>query len=310
MTPEELAELRRTRYNATVVSLRKVHSDLLVLRVRPDFPRPVHKPGQYCTLGLGFWEPRFPGTQEETLVPGEESKVAKRAYSISCSILGANSELEDIDKTDWLEFYIVLVRSSDKPKVPVLTPRLFMLREGDRLSIGEKITGHYNLDPVQPGDTVIFLSTGTGEAPHNYMLWQLLKRGHTGKILSACCVRYRRDLAYLDVHSELMKRCSNYTYLSLTTREAESVDQKVYIQDVIQSGQLEERIGHKLDRERTHVYLCGNPKMIGVPGKDQATGQRFYPQPLGVIEIMEKRGFNVDQPQAKIKGNIHFEEYW
>jgi len=28
-------------------------------------------------------------------------------------------------------------------------------------------------DPVQPGDAVLFLSTGTGEAPHNYMLWEL-----------------------------------------------------------------------------------------------------------------------------------------
>ena len=60
-------------------------------------------------------------------------------------------------------------------------PRLFMLRgEGDRLNIGEKITGHYTLEHVKPGDTVLFLGTGTGEAPHNYMTWELLKNGHTG----------------------------------------------------------------------------------------------------------------------------------
>ena len=67
-----------------------------------------------------------------------------------------------------------------------------MLREGDRLFLGEKITGHFTLDPVQPDDTVVFLATGTGEAPHNYMLWELLRRGHRGRILSACCVRYRQ----------------------------------------------------------------------------------------------------------------------
>jgi len=50
--------------------------------------------------------------------------------------------------------------------------------------------------------------------------------------------------------------------------------------------------------------------MIGVPEKDKATGQRVYPQPLGVIEILERRGFQADQPQIKIKGNVHFEEYW
>jgi ferredoxin/flavodoxin---NADP+ reductase len=185
-----------------------------------------------------------------------------------------------------------------------------MLREGDRLYLGEKITGHFTLDPVKPGDTVIFLATGTGEAPHNYMLWELLRRGHEGRILSACCVRYRRDLAYLALHEELMRRYPRYTYLSLTTREAETVQHKVYIQDLIASGQLEERLGQALDPARTHVFLCGNPKMIGVPEKDRETGERVYPQPTGVVELLEKRGFQCDQPQVKIKGNIHFEEYW
>jgi ferredoxin--NADP+ reductase len=282
----------------------------MIVRVRPDFPRPVHKPGQYCTLGMGNWEPRFPGCQEEALSDADEKRLARRAYSISCSVLGGNGELEDIDRTDWLEFYIVLVRDSEKEKPPALTPRLFMLREGDRLALGEKITGHYNLDAVQPGDSVIFLATGTGEAPHNYMLWDLLRRGHTGRILSACCVRYRRDLGYLSIQEELMRRYANYTYLSLTTREADTVGNKVYIQDLITSGQLEERLGQPLDPARSHVYLCGNPKMIGVPTKDRETGQRIYPQPPGVIEILERRGFQCDQPQVKIKGNIHFEEYW
>jgi ferredoxin--NADP+ reductase len=310
MTPEEITQLRRTRYNATIVSLRKVHSDLMIMRVRPDFPRPVHKPGQYSTLGMGFWEPRFPGVQPEELAPEDEGKLARRAYSISCSVLDDDHELLDIDRTDWLEFYIVLVRESDKKQAPALTPRLFLLREGDRLYLGEKITGHFTLDPVKPGDNVVFLATGTGEAPHNYLLWELLRRGHTGRLLSACCVRYRRDLGYVEIQEELMRRYSNYTYLALTTREAATVKHKVYIQDLITSGQLEERLGHPLDPARTHVYLCGNPKMIGAPVKDPNTGQRTYPQPTGVIEILEGRGFQLDQPQAKIKGNVHFEEYW
>jgi ferredoxin--NADP+ reductase len=310
MNPEEVAEQRRKRYNATVVGLRKMHSDLLILRVRPDFPLPAHKPGQYTTLGLGCWEPRCPGCQEETLQPGEELKLARRSYSISCPVLDETGQLLDRDRTGWLEFYIVLVRQASAEKPPLLTPRLFLLREGDRLVLGEKITGHYTLDPVQPGDTVLFLATGTGEAPHNYMLWELLRRGHTGRILSACCVRYRRDLGYLALHEELMRRYPNYQYLSLTTREADTVQHKVYIQDLITSGQLEEYLGQPLDPARTHVFLCGNPKMIGVPTKDRETGQWVYPQPLGVIEILQGRGFQVDQAALKLKGNVHFEEYW
>jgi ferredoxin--NADP+ reductase len=310
MTPEQTAELRRKHYNATLVWLRRSHSDLAVMRVRPDFPLPAHKPGQYCTLGLGNWEPRVPGCQDEHISDAEEMRLVRRAYSIGCSVLDEEGRLLDRTGVAWLEFYIVLVRDSEKEKPPALTPRLFLLNEGDRMALGEKITGHYNLDPVKPGDAVVFLSTGTGEAPHNYMLWELLRRGHEGRLLSACCVRYRRDLAYLAIHGELMRRYPNYTYLSLTTREADTVGHKVYIQDLITSGQLEERLGQPLDPARTHVYLCGNPKMIGVPSKDRETGQRVYPNPTGVVEILEQRGFATDQPQAKIKGEIHFEEYW
>jgi ferredoxin--NADP+ reductase len=138
----------------------------------------------------------------------------------------------------------------------------------------------------------------------------LLRRGHAGKILAACCVRYGRDLAYVPIHEVLMRRYPNYTYLSLTTREAQNAGQKVYIQDLITSGQLEERVGQALDPAATHVYLCGNPKMIGVSTTDKATGAKVYPQPPGVVEILEQRGFQLDQPSVKLKGNIHVEEYW
>jgi ferredoxin--NADP+ reductase len=310
MTPEQISDLRKQKYNATVSRLVKVHSDLLVMRVRPDYLLQAHKPGQYTALGLGYWEPRFPGSAEENLVPADLVKLARRSYSISCSVNDDEGDLLDRENADWLEFYIVLVRESEKAQPPALTPRLFLLQEGDRLFMGEKITGNFTLDPVKPDDSVVFLATGTGEAPHNYMLWDLLRRGHRGRILSACCVRYRRDLAYFDTHEKLMRRYSHYQYLPLTTREVETKDKKVYVQDLITSGQLEEQLGHSLDPQRMQVYLCGNPKMIGVPEKNRDTGERAYPQPPGVIEILEKRGFQTDQPSQKIKGNLHYEEYW
>jgi ferredoxin--NADP+ reductase len=310
MTAEDFAELRQRSYNATVVRLLKPNPDLMVMRVRPDYTLPAHKPGQYSTLGMGYWEPRHEGCQPETILDKDLGKVVKRAYSISCSVLDDGGNLLDRTNADWLEFYIVLVRDSDKEKPPALTPRLFLLGEGDRLFLGEKIAGHFTLDPVKPGDIVLFLATGTGEAPHNYMLWDLLRRGHQGRVLSACCVRYRRDLGYLPIQEELMRRYPNYTYLSLTTREADTIGRKVYIQDLITSGQLEEQLGQALDPDRTHVFLCGNPAMIGVPTKDPESGRWVYPEPLGAVEVLERRGFQVDRPQAKIKGNIHFEEYW
>lgn len=309
MTPDELADLRAKRYNATVVHLDKLHSDLLVMRVKPDFPRPAHQPGQYCTLGLGNWEPRVEGCQIEDLKPEELTKVVRRSYSLSCSIYSSPGTLRDLAADDWIEFYIVLVRENLEGRVPALTPRLFALKQGDRIQIGEKIVGHFTLHPVKPGDNVVFLGTGTGEAPHNFMLWELLSRGHTGKILSACCVRYSRDLGYLSTHQALMTQFPNYKYLPLTTREP-GLTKKMYIQDVIENGELETHLGAKLDPANTHVFLCGNPKMIGIPYKDKETGEWKYPEPTGVIEILERRGFKADNPATKTEGTIHFEKYW
>ncbi len=310
MTSDDIALARRQRYNATVVHLHKVHSDLMVLRVRPDFPRPAHKPGQYCTLGLGYWEPRTAGCQAEGLSDADRAKVVRRSYSISSSVESSPGVLRDVAQDDWIEFYVVLVREGDAGgRIPALTPRLFELKAGDRIQVGEKIVGHFTLDPVQPGDTVVFLGTGTGEAPHNHMLWELLRRGHTGRIVQACCVRYLRDLGYLDTHKRLMGQFPNYKYLPLATREA-GLSRKAYVQDLLLGGELDDAAGGHLDPARCHVYLCGNPKMIGAPVKDKDTGKRLFPTPTGVIELLEARGFVADQAAIKLKGNVHFEEYW
>src|SRR5260370_14583777 len=103
MTPEQMAELRQRIQTSTIVGIRRAQSVLMIIRVKPDFPLPVHKPGQYSTLGLGAWEPRAEGCQEEVTAPGGESKLIRRAYSISCSILDDEGKLLDRTRVDWLE---------------------------------------------------------------------------------------------------------------------------------------------------------------------------------------------------------------
>ena len=310
---DEIAELRRRHYNASVTAERRVHDELIVIRVRPDGGVPAHQAGQYTTLGLGFWEPRAPDTQAEQLSDAELRKVVKRAYSISFPILDDAGGLLRRADCDFLEFYVVLVRESPGTP-PALTPRLFCLAPNDRLFVGPRITGHYTLAPVTSAQDVLFLATGTGEAPHNAMIAELLDRGHTGKILSAVCVRRRTDLAYLATHAALERQFPNYRYLPLTTREPVNVDRarpdyvgKQYLQNVIESGRLESELGHPLDPARTHFFLCGNPAMIGIPHTEE-DGSHAYPQPTGVIEILERRGFHTDERGRR--GNIHFEKYW
>lgn len=307
ITPE-VERLRRQHYNATLTHLERPNPDLMIMRVLPDFAIPPHKPGQYTTLGLGYWEEPAPGL---TVRPAlDRTKLLRRSYSISHPIISPNGELYAPGEPPGLEFYLVLVRDTGGGEAGELTSRLIGLRVGDRLHMGERITGHYTTDPVSPTDTVLFLATGTGEAPHNYMIWDLLRRGHQGLIVAVCCVRYRRDLGYLPTYERLAGRWPRFRYFPMTTRDGDPNRPKRYIQDIIRDGTLEDFIGAKLDPASTHVFVCGNPTMIGVPAVDRTTGHKTYPVPTGVCEVLEQRGFVADHAASKLKGNIHFEEYW
>jgi ferredoxin--NADP+ reductase len=305
-----LAGLRRELYNATVVEQIECSRHLRIVRVRPDAGVFSFKPGQYVTLGMGQWEPRVEGAPPEEVKPGQERKLVRRAYSLSHPILeDGTGDLLPADWAEYLELYVTLVDSANPSKViPGLTPRLWLLGVDDRLYAAHHPTGNYTLDPVGPNDDVFFAATGTGEAPHNAMIWDLLRRGHRGRIVSVVCARYRQDLAYRERHEALQRRFPNYRYLTLTTREPDDALRKVYIQDFVLCGRLEREIGWALDPARTHAFLCGNPAMIGVPRTRE--GRRVFPEPRGVVEVLEARGFRADSRRHQVAGNIHFEEYW
>jgi ferredoxin--NADP+ reductase len=305
--------LRDEHYNSSVVKVVRPHDELMIMRVRPDRGLPTFQAGQYTVLGLGFWEPRVEGVQDEPPGSYDPRKMIKRAYSISCSMLDDHGQLLRAVDSSYFEFYITLVRRAEKHP-PAFTPRLFALREGDRIFCGPHVHGHYTLRGVPRDDRVILCATGTGEAPHNAMLADLLATRHRGRIVLVTCVRQKRDLAYVHTHRELEQRYANYRYLTLTTREPENLDSNVpgfvgkrYLQDYFLSGDFERDAKLDLSSHDTHVFLCGSPMMIGVPHHTHDPAVR-YPKPLGMVEVLERRGFRVDQPHEP--GNIHFEKYW
>jgi ferredoxin/flavodoxin---NADP+ reductase len=303
---ERNKRLRAENYNATITWIREHNPDLWVMRIKPDERIDPFKPGQYTTLGLGFWEPRA----DEALEDFEENadqieKMARRSYSVSSSIIDEEGEIVD-PHPDEIEFYIVQVPPEEE-EIPALTPRIFTKAVGDRIFMSSKFTGRYTLDGVEPGDNVVFLSTGTGEAPQNLMTAQLLRNDHQGRILQVVCVRYRKDLAYTEQQTIVEERFANYKYVTLTTREPENEGNKIYIQDMLESGGVEKELGEPLDPETTHVFLCGNPAMIGLPKWDDS-GTMHFPEPRGVCEILHERGFKIDH--LRERGNVHYEEYW
>ena len=279
-------ELREEHYNATITHFEPTHSDLWVLRVKPDHGGTDYTPGQYATLGLGYWEERVDDAIDPNL--GDRwFKLIRRSYSISSRVLDDHGYLVDEGGLDELEFYIVLVPPTED-NIPELTPRLALKRPGDRIYLGPKVAGRYTLDSItNPAGTVMFFSTGTGEAPHNAMITELLRKGHHGPIVSAVSVRNSIDLGYEETHRELERRHHNYHYLPMPTREPDIA--KRYIQDLIKDGDFA-RMGVSLDPATTHVFMCGNPAMIGIPDEDGV-----FPATVGVVELLVERGFTIDK---------------
>jgi len=310
---QEAEQLREKYYNATVIERIDAHRDLARFRIRPDHPIPPFQPGQYVALGLGNWEPRVAGTQPEEVPEKKLRKLTRRAYSISCPMLGTDGNLAPVEAIDYLEFYVTLVRQADSPdkKPPVLTPRMFGLSAGDRIEVQKKITGAYVLENVSATDTILMLGTGTGEAPHNAMATHLLAENHQGKIVNVTSVRRRADLAYAVEQAELSKRFSNYRYLPFTTRDPENVDPshpgyvgKQYLQDLFESGQLAEAADDPLSPSNTHVFLCGNPAMIGYFPRGAEPPAR-----PGMLPLLREAGFS-EQAEVAGPGTIRFEKYW
>lgn len=296
-------DLASTHYNATITSFDTAHNELWRIKLRPDREAIAHQAGQYCSIGLGYWEPRADDAVDVGL-DKKRDKLIRRSYSISSPIFDDNGYLVDGAAGGEIELYIVWVQP-DETRVPALTPRLALKDAGDRIYLGPKVAGRYTVERVtDPACSVVFVATGTGEAPHNAMLVELLRRGHHGPILSVVSVRYLSDLAYLAEHRELERRYPNYHYLAVPTREPGYP--KRYAQDLLEDGTIEEALGRSLEPTGCHVFLCGNPGMIGLP--EVVDGEQVFPETLGMTQLLHERGFTVDQRNAP--GNLHYEEYW
>jgi len=312
LSPGEIARLRERHYNATLAAVLPVSAELAIFRVVPDAGVPPFDAGQFFTLGLGHWEPRVAGVDEEPLDEQTFQRLIKRAYSASCSMIDERGRVRHPADFAYLEFYVALIRHAE-PRPPALTPRLFALKQGGRLYVSPHASGFYTLAAVPDESDLFFFATGTGEAPHNAMIAELLARRHRGATVNAVSVRYLRDAAYRRCHEWLAERFDNYRYLLLTTREPASPDGglptgngPIHLQDLVKSGILERQAGVPLDPTMAHVFLCGSPAMIGLRHGASADELQYLPGSL--LDLLQQRGFAPDSAQRR--GNLHFERYW
>ena len=132
MTPDEIAALRQKSYNATVEYQRRPNPELMIVRVRPDFALPAHKPGQYSTLGLGNWEPRVPGCQEEHISEADEQRLVRRAYSIGCSVLDVAGVLKALKEVNFKGYISIEYEANENNPSPDVKECVAYLREAAR----------------------------------------------------------------------------------------------------------------------------------------------------------------------------------
>ncbi|PID88466.1 MAG: ferredoxin--NADP(+) reductase [Bacteroidia bacterium] len=265
--------------NAVVTQIIQVSPIMKIFRISPDgWELPEFVPGQFATLSLPGTTGRVP---EATPDPEgfKPEKMIKRAYSIASSS----------KKKEFIEFYISLVTSG------ALTPRLFNLKIGDRIELGKRMVGMFTLSQVPEGNNIVLVATGTGVAPYVSMLRSnVLNINSTNKIAIIHGASNSWDLGY---RSELMllENMSDRFFYLPTVIHADKEHIKWtgdtrYVQDMWAAGVIEEAFGEKPRPENTHIFLCGNPKMVE-----------------GMFEVLGKDGFK--EHKRKEPGQIHVESW-
>jgi ferredoxin--NADP+ reductase len=278
----EAAEVKLSapELNAIIAQRHDLGQGVWVIYVVPDgWTLPVFEAGQYATMGLPGTAPRWSGADPEPPLKHPE-KLIKRAYSIVSSPL----------ERDHLEFYLVLIKSG------TLTPRLFRLQPGDRLWLSPKIIGSFVLGRAPSDANLVFVATGTGIAPYVSMLRTIVGPNMQRKIALLHGVRATQDLGYRKEMLAIQRVCPNFAYFPTVSRPQNEVvpwkGMTGHVQQVWESGALEEKWGFKPTPKDTHFFLCGSPGMIE-----------------SMVAVLSKDGFS-EHTRAHPHGQIHLERYW
>ena len=243
--------------------------------------------GQFVRLGIHGKDLQYFAQNHETKLITSETKdkpidldgYVFRAYSVASS-----------PYDEFIEFFSVVIPEGE------FTSKVNHIQVGDSLLLNTTPFGYLTLARYQlplPNDLWL-LATGTGLAPFLSILktievWQQYQR-----IILVYSARTSQELAYQaeigSIKSIYGDNGAAFVFLPIVTREADYAGEKARVPNLILSGKLTELVGQKLDRERSHVMLCGNPQMV------EDTKEAL--KSIGLT--MNRRG----------EGNIAVENYW
>lgn len=190
----------------------------------------------------------------QTFTAGQFVRVA---LEVEGEMIARPYSLVSVPEDELLEILFNTVPEGD------LSLRLARLEPGDPVKISERASGFLTIHEIPLVSNLWMLATGTGVGPFLSCLkteepWQKFNR-----ITLAYSVRSVEELAYLEEISEMVD-CHPHQmcFVPFVTQEAMVGALRKRITTSIEDGELEDRVGIKIEAENSHVMMCGNSNMI------------------------------------------------
>ncbi|EBV2391828.1 ferredoxin--NADP(+) reductase [Salmonella enterica subsp. enterica serovar Corvallis] len=156
-----------------------------------------------------------------------------------------------------LEFYLVTVPQGK------LSPRLAALKPGDEVQVVSDASGFFVLDEVPDCETLWMLATGTAIGPYLSILQYGQDVARFKNLVLVHAARFAADLSYLPLMLELQQRYEGKLRIqTVVSRESVPGSLTGRVLALIENGELEKAVGLPMDKETSHVMLCGNPQMV------------------------------------------------
>ena len=210
---------------AKLIERTEITDDLMVIKIEPKCGHFKFKPGQYCTLGR---------------------EGVERAYSIASA-----------PHESFLEIFVELVPEGE------LTPRLWDMKVGDKMSIRPRAKGIFVMDPTVQHH--FMLATVTGVAPFISIIREHLYQSGSGhKFYVLLGASYQDELTYdCELAKLAAKHPGTINFVATVSRPDDDRNCE-WEGEKGRVNAVSERYLEKFDlpKESTTVYLCGHPGMI------------------------------------------------
>jgi ferredoxin--NADP+ reductase len=140
-----------------------------------------------------------------------------------------------------------------------VSPRLFALQAGDRVTLGGAARGRFRLEPT--ARTHLMVATVTGIAPLRSMLRDALHHGLRADFVVLHGASHADELPYFAELTALAAAEDRVRYLPTISRPDAGTNAG-WRHDVGRVDDLAGRIAGTCEPRTTHVYACGHPGMV------------------------------------------------